>query len=84
MSERTFSRRFSAEVGVSPGKWLIHQRLSHAQRLLEGTDLTIDRVAEEVGFATGASLRQHLQAAIGVSPAAYRQTFRGPDAVIAS
>lgn len=31
-------------------------------------------LAAEVGFATGASLRQHLHAAIGVSPQAYRRT----------
>ena len=30
----------------------------------------------QAGFGTAASLRQHLQAAIGVSPMAYRRTFR--------
>jgi transcriptional regulator GlxA family with amidase domain len=36
----------------------------------------VDQIAGEVGFATGASLRQHLHAAIGVSPQAYRRTFQ--------
>ncbi|MGW7556758.1 AraC family transcriptional regulator, partial [Streptomyces rimosus] len=31
-------------------------------------------------FRTAASLRQHLQAAVGVSPSAYRSTFRGAGA----
>jgi transcriptional regulator GlxA family with amidase domain len=76
MSLRTFARRFNEEVGLSPGRWLIQQRLARARHLLEVGDLSVDRIAAQVGFATGASLRQHLHAAIGVSPQAYRRTFR--------
>ncbi|MER8220280.1 helix-turn-helix domain-containing protein [Streptomyces sp. NPDC094143] len=76
MSQRTFARRFHDEVGVSPGRWLIQQRVSRARHLLESSDLTVDQIAGRVGFATGASLRQHLHAAIGVSPQAYRRTFQ--------
>jgi transcriptional regulator GlxA family with amidase domain len=77
MSARTFSRRFREEVGMSPGRWVIQQRVDRARHLLEVSDLPVDEIALQVGFATGASLRQHLQAAIGVSPLAYRRTFRG-------
>ncbi|MDT0464216.1 GlxA family transcriptional regulator [Streptomyces gibsoniae] len=76
MSLRTFARRFREEVGLSPGRWLIQQRVVRARHLLESTDLSVDQIAGEVGFATGASLRQHLHAAIGVSPQAYRRTFQ--------
>ncbi|MFF3515657.1 GlxA family transcriptional regulator [Streptomyces sp. NPDC002573] len=76
MSLRTFARRFQEEVGLSPGRWLIQQRVVRARHLLESTDLSVDQIAGEVGFATGASLRQHLHAAIGVSPQAYRRTFQ--------
>ncbi|MFC8242673.1 GlxA family transcriptional regulator [Streptomyces chartreusis] len=76
MSLRTFARRFNDEVGLSPGRWLIQQRVVRARHLLESSDLPVDRIAIEVGFATGASLRQHLHAAIGVSPQAYRRTFQ--------
>ncbi|MFD9097717.1 GlxA family transcriptional regulator [Streptomyces collinus] len=76
MSLRTFARRFNDEMGLSPGRWLIQQRLARARHLLESSDLSVDRIAAEVGFATGASLRQHLHAAIGVSPQAYRRTFQ--------
>ncbi|MFG2650738.1 GlxA family transcriptional regulator [Streptomyces sp. NPDC048436] len=77
MSLRTFARRFNEEVGMSPGRWLIQQRVTRARHLLETTDLPVDEIAGEVGFVTGTSLRQHLHAAIGVSPLAYRRTFRG-------
>ncbi|MGW6546286.1 GlxA family transcriptional regulator [Streptomyces massasporeus] len=76
MSQRTFARRFQDEVGLSPGRWLIQQRVVRARHLLESSDLTVDQIAGRVGFATGASLRQHLNAAIGVSPQAYRRTFQ--------
>jgi transcriptional regulator GlxA family with amidase domain len=75
MSVRTFTRRFRDEAGLSPGQWLTGQRVERARRLLESTDLSIDRVAEQAGFGTAASLRQHLIAATGVSPHAYRHTF---------
>jgi transcriptional regulator GlxA family with amidase domain len=76
MSPRTFARRFNDEVGTSPGRWLIQQRVARARHLLEASDLPVDQIAGEVGFATGTSLRQHLHAAIGVSPGAYRRTFQ--------
>ncbi len=76
MSPRTFARRFNEEVGLSPGRWLIQQRVARARHLLEASDLSVDQIAGRVGFATGASLRQHLHASIGVSPQAYRRTFQ--------
>ncbi|MFI2371978.1 GlxA family transcriptional regulator [Streptomyces sp. NPDC018833] len=76
MSVRTFSRRFREEVGMTPVQWLTRQRVEHARRLLETTDHPVDRVAAESGFGTAASLRQHMAAAMGVSPTSYRQTFR--------
>ncbi|MEU8758681.1 helix-turn-helix domain-containing protein [Streptomyces sp. NPDC048659] len=78
MSRRTFIRRFQNEVGVSPGQWVIQQRVAHARHLLESTDYPVDTVAAKAGFGTDTSLRRHLHAAVGVSPAAYRRTFRGP------
>ncbi|MEV7233673.1 helix-turn-helix domain-containing protein [Streptomyces sp. NPDC051020] len=76
MSVRTFTRRFREEVGISPGQWLTQQRVERARGLLESTDLSIDQVAREAGFGTATSLRQHIQAALGVSPTVYRRTFR--------
>lgn len=77
MSVRTFTRRFREETGLSPLQWLLRQRLEHARHLLEDTGLPVDRIAQDSGFGTAASLRQHLHAALGVSPTAYRATFRG-------
>ncbi|MFF7651390.1 GlxA family transcriptional regulator [Streptomyces sp. NPDC007983] len=77
MSVRTFSRRFREEVGMTPVRWLTRRRVERACQLLEETDLPVDQVAAEAGFGTAASLRMHLREALGVSPSAYRRTFRG-------
>jgi AraC family transcriptional activator FtrA len=79
MSERTFARRFAAETGTTPGKWLLAQRLHHARTLLESTDLAIETVASRAGFGSAALLRHHFGAQVGVAPAEYRRTFRTPD-----
>jgi transcriptional regulator GlxA family with amidase domain len=78
MSVRTFTRRFREETGLSATRWLVQQRVALARRLLEGTDTPVEKVAADAGFGTTASMRQHLHAAIGVAPLAYRRTYRGP------
>src|SRR3954447_5223206 len=78
MSVRTFPRRFRDETGQSPHTWLAAQRVALARRLLETSDLPVERIAADAGFGTAASMRQHLRAAIGVSPGAYRRMYRGP------
>ncbi|WP_411105430.1 GlxA family transcriptional regulator [Streptomyces sp. cmx-4-9] len=76
VSVRTFTRRFREESGTSPGQWIVGQRVERARRLLERTELPMEQVAREAGFGTAQSLRKHVQAALGVSPTAYRRTFR--------
>ncbi|GGO85632.1 helix-turn-helix domain-containing protein [Wenjunlia tyrosinilytica] len=78
MSPRTFARRFLQETGTTPYRWLLGQRVLLAQRLLEGTDETVDAVAAEVGFGNAAALRHHFLRSLGTTPNAYRRTFRGP------
>ncbi|MEU5842617.1 helix-turn-helix domain-containing protein [Rhodococcus sp. NPDC047139] len=82
MSPRTFARRFVAEVGVTPARWLRDQRVLAAQRLLEETDLPVDVVADRVGFGAAAVLRQHFLRLRQTTPQAYRRTFRRPGAPV--
>ncbi|MCZ9341468.1 helix-turn-helix domain-containing protein, partial [Streptomyces sp. TRM76130] len=76
-SVRTLTRRFRQETGMTPMHWLGQQRLQYARQLLERTDESVDRVAAAAGFGTGTAMRQHFREALGVSPRAYRNTFRG-------
>lgn len=75
VSERTIVRRFEAEVGTSPLRWLTHQRLAAAQSLLETTDDGLEQVAAAVGFGTAANLRLHFRRHLATTPTAYRRTF---------
>jgi transcriptional regulator GlxA family with amidase domain len=50
-------------------------RIDRARRLLESTGLTMDRVAEQSGFGSYASLRLHFHRVVGVSPQKYRQGY---------
>ena len=77
MSERSFARRFRAETGTTPVRWLIEQRVAHARRLLERTDLPVEAIAAESGFGTAAGLREHFGRAVRTTPTAYRRAFRG-------
>jgi len=76
MSERTFHREFAAAAGVTPGRWLRVQRVRYAQRLLETTELPVERVAQRSGLGTAANLRRRMRAEVGVGPDSYRRTFR--------
>lgn len=75
MSPRTFARRFKADLGATPAAWLARQRIIHAQRLLERTDLGLDRIAWESGFGSAAVLRQNFVRVLGITPTAYRARF---------
>ena len=76
MSARTFARRFQAETGTTPARWLNDQRVLAAQQLLENSDLSMDVIAERVGFGNAAVLRQHFVRLRCTTPNSYRRTFR--------
>ncbi len=82
MSPRTFARRFVAETGHSPKRWLTAQRIHHARRLLESTDLPVEHVAQRAGFGSAAAMRTHFARATATRPTAYRRTFRGRPAPV--
>lgn len=75
LSERTFARRFVAETGTTPHRWITMQRALVARQLLEETSLSIDDIAERSGFGSAALLRHHFHKIIGVAPKDYRRTF---------
>jgi AraC family transcriptional activator FtrA len=75
VSPRTFARRFVAETGTTPLKWLHAQRVLEARRLLEHTDLSIEQVATRAGFGSAPSLREHFRRAMRTTPTAYRRAF---------
>lgn len=76
LSVRTLTRRFADESGQSPIQWVAGVRVRHAQELLETTDYTVDRIALQTGFPTTSNFRSQFAQTVGVTPGAYRKTFR--------
>ena len=77
MSPRSFARHFRGATGTTPHAWLLAQRLTRAQHLLEVTELPVDEVARRSGLGAATTLRHHFSLRFGTSPHAYRRTFRG-------
>jgi len=76
MSPRSFARHFRTVTGTTPRAWLLTQRLHRAEELLESGDLPVEEIARQVGFGTAAALREQFGRRRGVSPRAYRRSFR--------
>jgi transcriptional regulator GlxA family with amidase domain len=76
-SPRTLSRRFKEQTGTTPLQWLLDARVRNAQALLETTRLSVEEVASAVGFEGASTFRTRFRKTVGVSPHAYRRTFRG-------
>ena len=51
MSPRNFARQFAARTGTTPHQWLIGQRLSRAQELLEHTGEPVEQIAAKCGLS---------------------------------
>ncbi|MFM9372182.1 GlxA family transcriptional regulator [Streptomyces sp. Da 82-17] len=78
LSSRTLARRFTEQLGTSPGQWLLRQRLDAARALLEQTDLPVEAIAGRVGLISAVNLRRRFRAHLGTTPGAYRRTFGDP------
>ncbi|HEV2634682.1 MAG TPA: helix-turn-helix domain-containing protein [Actinocrinis sp.] len=75
MGERTFSRRFREQTGTTPLQWLLCARVRQAQYLLETTDYTVERIAEQAGFGSATSFRERFKRVTSTTPHAYRSAF---------
>src|SRR6266571_676329 len=65
-----------AATGATPHAWLLSQRLSRAEELLETTTLPIEQIADQVGYRSAAVFREQFTARRGIAPRDYRRTFR--------
>lgn len=77
VSERTLARRFAEQLGVSPGQWLLAQRIARTRVLLEETDLPVEAIATKVGLSSATNLRRRFRDALHTTPSAYRRAYQG-------
>lgn len=76
MSEATFRRRWEAEVGMSPRRYLEQLRVQTACRLLIETNLPVHEVANKVGFEDEFYFSRRFRAMKKLSPRAYRNRHK--------
>ncbi len=76
LSESRLRHLFAAQTGVSLQQYLGGLRLDRAKQLLEGTQLTIDEVAIEVGWQDRSHFERRFKRAYGTTPAQYRTAQR--------
>jgi AraC-like DNA-binding protein len=72
VSENYLSQIFRQEMGISLWDYLNRQRISHAQRLLDSTTMSITGVAAAVGIYDPAYFSRIFHKQTGLSPSAYR------------
>lgn len=68
--------RFQSEIGQTPYAYVIEQRVCHALRLLQGTDMPIAQVASESGFSDQQHLTRVIRSRRFTTPKAIRQGTR--------
>lgn len=70
------TRTFTERVGQPPATWLREARLQRALELLRATELSIETVALQAGFASTRTLARLVQQGTGVPPGRLRQGSR--------
>lgn len=75
MSPRTFQRRFSEATGMSPGDWLVHERIEAAKDILTRGGDAMETIAARIGFGSAHVLRHHFRQKVGLRPTEYRERF---------
>jgi transcriptional regulator GlxA family with amidase domain len=80
MSERHFSRVFTRQLGMSPGRYVEHSRADAARRLLESTDAPLARIAHDCGLGLPETLYRTFRRRWRISPADYRRRFQQREA----
>jgi transcriptional regulator GlxA family with amidase domain len=75
MTERSFARVFRSQTGITPADFVEATRVDTARRLLEETNLPLQRVASVSGFGSTEALRRAFVRQLGVRPTDYRSRF---------
>jgi transcriptional regulator GlxA family with amidase domain len=75
MSPRNFTRAFTREVGVPPGRFVERLRVEQARRLMEESRDDLASIARECGFGTPDTMRRSFLRVTGVPPSEHRLRF---------
>jgi transcriptional regulator GlxA family with amidase domain len=76
MSPRNFARRFRAETGMTPARFVDYARVEAARCRLEQTRLPLESVAGLCGFASLEGMRRSFKRYLDIGPREYRDRFQ--------
>ena len=76
LAERTFIRRFVKATGLSPLEYVHALRLEEAKQMLETEELSIEAIAEQVGYEDASFFGRLFRRKVGLTPAQYSPTLR--------
>lgn len=79
LSRSQLFRIFKAQCRRSPQAVLSELRLSHAKRLLSGTELSLTETALSSGFSSAARMGEVFKETLGITPLGYRRAQREQD-----
>lgn len=75
MSPRNFSRQFTEQLNLSPGKYVQKSRVDRAKHLLEQGQLSVTQVADKVGINSIEVLNRLFKKHLAISPNDYKKRF---------
>lgn len=71
MDKYRFIRLFKKQIGLTPGSYLLLQRINRAKTLIQA-DMSITEVALETGFYDQSHFTHYFKKYIGISPKSYK------------
>ncbi|MDX1590191.1 MAG: AraC family transcriptional regulator [Oleiphilaceae bacterium] len=74
LSVRQLSELFRQQVGMTPQQYLTEKRMQRAWQLLETSPLSIQAIAEQVGYTSLAAFSDRFRRHFGQSPRYFRQS----------
>ncbi|MFC5529486.1 helix-turn-helix transcriptional regulator [Cohnella yongneupensis] len=72
LSKYHLLRVFQSAVGATPSDYVNRVRIEHAIRLLRQTDLSVERIAEQIGYSGGSYFIKVFRKMTGRTPGSFR------------
>ncbi|MCW5697289.1 MAG: AraC family transcriptional regulator [Bauldia sp.] len=77
MSRSAFAARFTAIVGCAPMEYLARWRMALARDALSRGGISLDRIAEEVGYESASAFSTAFRRRVGSAPGSFARSQRG-------
>jgi len=76
MSRSLFSERFKQFMAISPMQYVTQWRMQNAQQLLTESELSIDQIANHVGYDSLAAFSKAFKRVVSQNPGEYRRSSK--------